>query len=94
MNKEIGSYRLVLLSKELGFPLAELEYDCVSDLVASYIEHKELQYNVMAFIDYVIGKSEELTQSVKEIGSYRKSKAKEEFDLFVSYRKSRGISNV
>tara|TARA_R110002096_G_scaffold410317_1_gene610001 strand:- start:274 stop:474 length:201 start_codon:yes stop_codon:yes gene_type:complete len=57
MNKEIGSYRLVLLSKELGFPLAELEYDCVSDLVASYIEHKELQYNVMAFIDYVNGES-------------------------------------
>ena len=69
--KEIGSYRLTLESAwERG---SEFEYDSLYELCNSYIEHKERQYKVRAFIDYVDGDSFEMSsvevrQELKRLG--------------------------
>lgn len=69
--KEIGSYRLTLESAwESG---SEFEYDSLYELCNSYMEHKERQYKVRAFIDYVDGDSFEMSsvevrQELKRLG--------------------------
>ena len=69
--KEIGSYRLSIESGwERG---SEFEYDSLYELCAYYMEYKEKQYKVRAFIDYVDGDSFEMSsvevrQELKRLG--------------------------
>ncbi len=70
-EKEIGSYRLTLDSAFESS--SEFEYDSMYELCNSYMEHKERQYKVRAFIDYVDGEtfemsSEEVRQELKILG--------------------------
>ena len=57
-KKEIGSYRLTL---ESAFEsLSEWEYESLYELCNGYLHHKERQYKVRAFIDYIDGSHFEL----------------------------------
>jgi len=54
--KEVGSYRLVVISAWFG--PSEMEYDSLLELEMSIREHRDQQYLMEGFIDYVDGTSD------------------------------------